>query len=394
MLWLSAQTPWGIFVVGKRPFTVGCGLQYNGEEDLTAESTLLVVPYGPFSFGGGFYPMRRGDTAAYNTDWDKTAHRNHPLGFVHYNAGNLSMGVGGEYIAIHLGPETAAADGVLTPQQVRQTYNTCDSVQHDGWAFMKYNNGRFFFNAELDWFNRRRTYQVNLRGNGRAPDYVESLRHMVEAGSVVGPGKLTFLYAHLPGHDRRNGVMIDRQPWIAALGNTGVFTPYSYLLGFNYGAGVDAFNLNGDGYINDACVLAGRLDYAVAANLNLYGTFMWADRVSKSWAWGSIRLDPVAADGSVEIDPAGFAAAGVAPSIPDNNLGWEVNVGADWQILEGLTFGMLGAYWQPGKWWNYACIDRSVAGWDNPNAGNNWGARPDRTIDPVMSFAFTVAGDF
>ena len=59
MWWVSAQTPWGIVVYGKRPFKFGCGLQYNGAEDLTSESLLLVAPTGPFRIGIGFYPWRQ-----------------------------------------------------------------------------------------------------------------------------------------------------------------------------------------------------------------------------------------------------------------------------------------------------------------------------------------------
>ena len=50
-----------------------------------------------------------------------------------------------------------------------------------------------------------------------------------------------------------------------------------------------AYNLSGDGYILDAFVLAGRLDYAVAANLNLFGSFFWAQRNSDGYEWGCLR---------------------------------------------------------------------------------------------------------
>ena len=67
---------------------------------------------------------------------------------------------------------------------------------------------------------------------------------------------------------------------------------------------------------------------------------------------------------------------------------------SDWQLLEGFTVGFLAAYWQPGKWFNYACIDRSVPAWNVPTAANNFGTRPDKQIDPIfgsqvqMTFSF------
>ncbi len=75
MWWLSAQTPWGIVVVGKRPFTFGCGLQYNGAEDYTSESLLLVSPYGPFRIGLGFYPFRRQPDNPFRQDRPNNARR-------------------------------------------------------------------------------------------------------------------------------------------------------------------------------------------------------------------------------------------------------------------------------------------------------------------------------
>ena len=39
-----------------------------------------------------------------------------------------------------------------------------------------------------------------------------------------------------------------------------------------------------DGYMRDSWVMAARLDYTVAANLNLFGTFMWAERTRTAMA--------------------------------------------------------------------------------------------------------------
>jgi len=52
--------------------------------------------------------------------------------------------------------------------------------------------------------------------------------------------------------------------------------------------------------------------------------------------------------------------------------------------LEGWTLSGVFAFWQPGKWFNYACIDRSVPGWNAPSPGNLYGVRPDRHIDAVI----------
>jgi len=41
------------------------------------------------------------------------------------------------------------------------------------------------------------------------------------------------------------------------------------------------------------------------------------------------------------------------------------------------------AYWQPGRWFNYGCIDKSVPDWAAPSSLNNWGVKADRFIDPI-----------
>jgi hypothetical protein len=67
----------------------------------------------------------------------------------------------------------------------------------------------------------------------------------------------------------------------------------------------------------------------------------------------------------------------------------------DWQLLEGFTTGVLVGYWQPGKWFNFACIDRSVPGWRTaPSGDNNWGTRPGKTIDPIVAGQVTMSLSF
>ena len=410
MWWFSAHTPWGIVVVGKRPFNFGCGLQYNGAEDLTSESLLLVAPTGPFRIGLGFYPWRRQPDNPFRQDQPNNAITNppdnpyynqgdfnalldtSPTGFLTYDSGPLSFGIVAEYFSYHRGPESQRL------QVDRASYPASDVASTDGGVFIKYNNGRFFFNAELDWVNKITKFHRSLDGtffgatdrtDGRgslfAPRYIEAWRCMVETGIMVGPAKASFIYAWLPGPDRRNGVLIDRQPYFYGFGNYGLFAPYSLLTCFYYGAGLDLFNLNTDGFMNDASILAIRLDYAVASNLNIYGSFFWADRASTAgYGWGFMR--PAATGSFVQfLNLSTINAASVnAPSVPDNNLGWEIDAGMDWQLLDKWTVKFIAAYWQPGKWFNYACIDKTVPNWDIPSVANRFGINPDRVIDPIL----------
>jgi hypothetical protein len=82
------------------------------------------------------------------------------------------------------------------------------------------------------------------------------------------------------------------------------------------------------------------------------------------------------------------------PAIPDRDLGWEVCAGVHWQLLNQFSVDLNFSYWRPGMWFGYACIDKSVPGWNNPSATNNWGINPDRTIDPIMGIELVMLSSF
>jgi hypothetical protein len=446
MLWLTAKTPWGNIIFGKRPFSVGCGLQYNAE-DATEESLLFIAPYGPFKFGWGLYPMLMGHMDFFDMPrrlhpawvdwwyvmqdyywpsvfWDKSGGAKRLMAFVDYSAGPFKIGIGTRYTSLHFGNE-GYYSGTESP--------ATEQFDLEGWLFAKYTNGRFFLNTEVDCFNRVRTAQTT--SNGRifgilppndgsgspfAPQYVEAWRGMVEAGVFSGPAKLSLLYAFIPGPDRRHGVLIDRQPTtfpfvpgenglagLTALraqtiylnkhvGNSGVFRPYTLIFGYDFGSGINCFDLNGNGCVTDASIIAARFDYALAANLNVYGAFLYAERVSHGWQWGCIWPQ----DRNLRFVPRRYLLnptqefTDPIPTIPDTELGWEIGLGADWKLLEQLLLTVRAAYWQPGRWFNYACIDRSVDNWRNQSSTNNWGVNPDRAIDPIFGLTIHTVTEF
>jgi hypothetical protein len=427
MFWVTAQTPLGVFGIGKRPWSFGNALQYDGEDSATTESVALVAPYGPLDVGIAFYPYRFAGSSSifayagqdpYNLPGYPTAFGNvlpgqyfsradgsgsfskDFLAFLVYHNGPLYAGILGSYGSYHIGPEALLIDPINPPvfPLVAQ-----DSDLFHGTTFVKYHNGRFFFNAEAAWLYWTDRYHAdpNAWVSPPNPQYIEQWRYMVELGALAGPAKVSLLHAWTPGPDRRGGILIGKQPaafvrhadYDSQLGNCDVFRPYCYIFGYNYGAGLNAYNLNRDGYVRDAFVLAARLDYAAASNLNLFGSFFYANRTSQGYSWGCIG--PNSGLGSFAATPDGnldfnFNRYPDSPNIPDAALGYEIDVGFDWKLLEGWTASVLAAYWQPGKWFNYACIDRSVPGWQTGTAGNFFGTRPGRTIDPVIGGQFCL----
>ena len=430
MLWVTAQTPWGTMVVGKRPFIFGTGLMFNGEDNTSLETILIVLPMGPMRFGLGWYPWRRqidqgyvqptGISFQYFNPLDKSNGRRYDLNaFFTYDSGSLSSGIVAEAYSFNVGPEAVNSPtdkSKFLPQQMETVF---------GGAFFKYFDGVFFVNAEADWYYETVCLQPNMNGDLTPAfppiviqgaltynpylfrkSYIEHWRYMVESGTVVGPAKLSLIWSWIPGPDRRHGIIIDRQNSLYndLLTNSGLFRPYSMILVNGYGTGANSVStITSSGYLTDANAFGIRLDYAVAANLNLFAAGFHAQRISHGYGWGFIQpAIPHSTDatkntgittGFVEYIRKGTYDS-PAPAIPDLNLGYEFDMGFDWKLLEGYTLtGNLGVF-QPGNWFRFACIDRSNPGWKSPSPQNMFGINPDRNIDPVFAMDMTLTADF
>jgi hypothetical protein len=331
------------------------------------------------------------------------------VGFiVRYNAGPLETGIFFEYISSH-----SDQGGVLPGAPYGPRSLARDTKDWIGIAWLKYNNGRFFANAEVAHYDSVHTRSRHL------PQYYEDWRFACEAGILAGPAKLSLLYAYATGFDRRRGRLIDRQCSFKnglLLGNSTVFEPYSNIMVLSYGTGAGAIGvLDRKGNFIDVAGVGARIDYSVAANLNFYVSGFWAQRLSHGYGWGVHRplfnwniMTPGAtqAEGYTSMDnPANLpvmawssfgtntrynwddttAGTAPAPSILDNNLGWEFGTGFDWKLIEGFSVSGDFSLWFPGKWFSYACIDRSIVGWQQDHrAATSWGINPNRTIDPIF----------
>lgn len=428
-LWLTAQLPWGTLAVGKRPSIFGTGLAWNGTENRSSESFTISAPYGPFLIMFHLYPSREGNEGYYNRNFDQTNKRAYDVrAAVVYRDGPIDVGVHSFWTRRHRNPERLIATAVT-----KATSETRERDDFYGAVYFKYNNGRFFMNSEFDWYNRldrvRQTNIVNgVTGTvtGAATRYVMNYRLMSELGVMAGPTKVALMASWLSGPDRRRGVtdnivqgvLVDPTVNNAPAGatangriasatasNTGLYRPYSYLMVYAYGLGTHINADTANGYVEDAMTYSARVDYAVAANLNVYSSFFWADRVGNGYGWGYLRPSTVVADnglvtGVYRGTSASTAAhTSIAPNIPDNNLGWEIDAGFDWKLLEGLLVNSTFAYWQPGKWFNYAAADKAIPAWNAPAGGITtnpvaWGIWPDRHIDGIWGAEVKLVAEF
>ena len=126
---------------------------------------------------------------------------------------------------------------------------------------------------------------------------------------------------------------------------------YAWLVGI-YGGGNNSFDGRGYWTAQDFLSYAARLDYTVAANLNVFGSYVSMNRASDT----GTRLGQLTA----AVPCRATSAAVAVPNVPDDYLGWEANVGVNWKLLEGLTFNSQFAYWQPGDWFKFAYVDQGA----------------------------------
>ena len=71
----------------------------------------------------------------------------------------------------------------------------------------------------------------------------------------------------------------------------------------------------------------------------------------------------------------GFDAG--APNILERDLGYEFGGGFDWKLVEGYMLKAQLAYWKPGAWFKYACVDRTVPAWDVPVCSKQFWHKPE-----------------
>jgi hypothetical protein len=255
--------------------------------------------------------------------------------------------------------------------------------------YMKYNNGRFFANLEYSWITVDVYKTLNggpaLASSVPAPEHQLYQHAFAEAGLLCGPSKLTFMWAWSPGQN----LAANTDPTLTGVHTTNsrvypinsqAMAPYNTLMFQTYAGGNNEFNSvftkDGVGCMGDAWALGSRLDYAVASNLNVWGTYLWAERLERDgyYAGQFGGYTPPLLDGLVNVNGnvPNIAAGsiyrgtygGTDPFAGNKFLGWEADAGVDWKLLEGLTVHATYAYWQPGDWfdWAYQAIVPTAGG--------------------------------
>lgn len=458
-LWLTARTPLGILTVGRRPAAFGMGWVVH-EDDSYARSISIIAPYGPllFAFSQYFHGNSEytdpnddrnarigGRTIASAVDQNEAYNFNSAFAAI-YSAGSFEIGAM-VYVIARYGQHSVPQPGGTYQDDVSGSGAVLMVTNFPGWAwnttnqpmyvgdmqfytgvtYLKYNNGRFFWNSEFDCL------KLDMSRHGGRPITGFATAWAAETGVLAGPVKLSLAHFYRSGHDRRGGLFnvgaptgrFD-YPLADRLGFVNVYTadrfdkfigiflgggdspvkPYATLLGI-YGAGGNSYTSTGSCAYEDFNGWAARLDYAAAANLNLFGSFMLARRASNTatpqgyyiGTWGppnpALAANPWlvqanrAGSGTLMAHPMFPVTQSVIPNVPDNDLGWEVNAGCAWKLLEGMTLNLKFAYWQPGEWFKWAYRDMTISDPANYLFPNNTftflGSPPPGIVNPARS---------
>ncbi|MDA8405714.1 MAG: hypothetical protein M0T73_02495 [Deltaproteobacteria bacterium] len=440
---LTAQLPWGLLSAGARDFPWGPGavLGYNTRND----SLLFVLPYGPFRIipqfwlannpdGFGAFLPYGGIGPLPNTVVNMDNGTHFPVWWsvvATYTNGPVDMGGGFLQRTLHSNNANLVGEGFvgLRPAVYNPGlpptiygYGGMDQAILAFTTYLKYNNGRFFANLEY-WWGNIDTYFLGYgvldahrpaaTVSGAPQMYTEGSMAFAELGAMCGPAKLTAMFAWSGGQALNNGNPTKAYSGIAI--NNQATDPYNYLLFHTYGGGNDApwnagiaFTNDENGQMADAWCLAGRLDYAVAANLNIWGSYMWANRVEENgWLAGQKDWNGNVATGAT--NPLGLwtAADAVAwknsampgaggnmnPYVDSCYLGWEADMGVDWKLLENMTVCSRYAYWQPGTWFDqaYQVVGLNAGGTVAANAPYG-GFMQGRSA--IQSFSSSIMIDF
>ena len=364
--WLktSIKTPMLNFSIGYKGSHLGMGL-WKHKKNRASASFGVSSKYGPFKIGFSPYFSRR------NSEWvaskalnygDKAQQRKEYvrnyfwafMGEISYASGPFELLFASDSYREEATPksQTSRASAIGTPSLAN-----ADRIRYRFHLSSKYFNGRFFANAEADWFNiwessRKVASSATLTGEGfNANGWLYGF----EFGTLAGPSKITFSYIRATGDDITTRETREDSMHGDAGVSDGYMGDWGYLMYHMYGTG-SGFGADGFGFPTDVHHVGGRLDYAVAANLNIFGIYAqaWRDQPSM-WQLGGDYYRGVARYSNEKLRTFQLGTTPDTP-VPDSarDIGWEVDCGFAWKLLENCTWAATFAYWQPGSWWSHA----------------------------------------
>lgn len=416
---MSITTPMLDFSIGYKDSKIGMGL-WKHTCNRSSSSFGVTARYGPFKIGLAPYFARNQSAWSLGTSRsriegqgatqrqeDRRDYFRAVEGVLEYSSGCWTFELVSDSYREPSAPIPTARGAALPTALPRPSE---DILRYRIAMATKYFNGRFFFDAEADWFNRWRAGRGTADPSTGAGTLVRQDRDNVawlyglEMGVVGGPSKVTLNYVSATGNDpstrHTTEDAIDSEQGLSAC----YMRYWGYLMYYMYGAG-DGWDAAGYGQPTNLHHLGAKLDYAVASNLNISAlyAYAWRDRPTAYRLGGNYRLG--IQQWTNDDILAAHSGTFVGRAVPDSarEIGWEVDLGINWKILENLTWNSTFAYWKPGNWWAYALPNTAaiyragVTPNSNPNtaAGEALAIRDlGRDIDALFAVETTLLVHF
>ncbi|MFC1834857.1 hypothetical protein ACFL2Q_09000 [Thermodesulfobacteriota bacterium] len=222
--------------------------------------------------------------------------------------------------------------------------------------YLKYRKRDLFANVEYGYFG----WDIY---SPEAPHRFGKGYHLfAETGAHIGPAKVSFMFALASGLRLDNCEPHQRHMRFPI--NHGVMEPYESLIFHTFGGGNRTFEgppWDRHGMMSDAYAFGIRVDYAVAANLGVWSSCLWANRLEREGTrFGHYLPTGQEATPLQRISfagPAGRQLVGPPDDygyVSESFLGYEFNLGAQWKVTDGLSLNLRWAYRQPGGWFTEA----------------------------------------
>ena len=338
------------------PFKIGFA-PYFGRNQSSWALPSSTLPAGGPPVGGGS-ASRIDNAGAPERQTDRRNYFRALEGYVEYTNGPLYFVIASDSYIQPDAPIPDPRGGVITTTAKPDA----TVVRYRPTVAMKYFNGRFFFNAEADWFTRWRSGRGTAASTTTGdPNLVnqeddnDAWLYGLETGFLCGPAKLTFNYVRATGDDPSTRHTTEDAASSEAGLNACYMKDWGYLMYYMYGTG-DGWDAAGYGQPTNFHHLGARLDYAVASNLNVYTVYAyaWRDNPTAYRLGGDYRVGAQQwHNEDIRLSQLGTFRG---HAVPDSarEIGWEVDLGVDWKLLEHLTWDTTIAYWKPGNWWAFA----------------------------------------
>ena len=241
------------FSIGYKATKLGMGL-WKHEFNRPSASFDISAWYGPLHIGFAPYfgrnlsswaipaaGSRIDGAGAPERQTDRRNYFRAVEGYIEYTNGPLYVVIASDSYIQPSAPIPDPRGGTITTTAIPDT----ETIRYRPTVAMKYFNGRFFFNAEVDWFTR---WQSG-RGVGSGPLPVpdpnlvtqnqdnNAWLYGLETGFLCGPAKLTVNYVRATGDDPSTRHTTEDAAASEAGLNAGYMKDWGYLMYYMYGTG-------------------------------------------------------------------------------------------------------------------------------------------------------------